>query len=84
MQAETLMMFIGNIKDRSALNKNGEPIEGGYAGISLADYHYPKFHDTDDWKTATELSFEPDAITAFQLQTRNILKMILLVCFVLG
>ncbi len=20
-----------------------------------------KFHDTDDWKTATELSFEPDA-----------------------
>lgn len=48
-------------KGQAALNKNGEPIEGGYAGISLADYHYPKFHDTDDWKTATELSFEPDA-----------------------
>ena len=48
-------------KGQAALDKNGEVIEGGYAGISLADYHYPKFHDTDDWKTATELSFEPDA-----------------------
>lgn len=48
-------------KGQAALDKNGEPIEGGYAGISLADYHYPKFHDTDDWETATELSFEPDA-----------------------
>ena len=47
-------------KGQAALDKNSEPIEGGYAGISLADYHYPKFHDTDDWKTATELSFEPD------------------------
>jgi hypothetical protein len=43
------------------LDENGEPIDGGYAGISLADYHYPKFHDTDNWETATELSFEPDA-----------------------
>lgn len=48
-------------KGQSALDKNGEPIEGGYAGIALADYHYPKFHDTDDWRTATELTFEPDA-----------------------
>lgn len=48
-------------KGQAALDKNGEAIEGSYAGISLADYHYPKFHDTDDWKTATELSFEPDA-----------------------
>lgn len=48
-------------KGQAALDKNGEPIEGGYAGISLANYHYPKFHDTEDWKTATELSFEPDA-----------------------
>ena len=47
-------------KGQAALDKNGEAIEGSYAGISLADYHYPKFHDTDDWKTATELSFEPD------------------------
>lgn len=48
-------------KGQAVLDKNGEAIEGSYAGISLADYHYPKFHDTDDWKTATELSFEPDA-----------------------
>lgn len=48
-------------KGQAALDKNGEAIKGSYAGISLADYHYPKFHDTDDWKTATELSFEPDA-----------------------
>lgn len=48
-------------KGQAALDKNGEPIKGGYAGISLAEYHYPKFRDTDDWHTATELSFEPDA-----------------------
>lgn len=48
-------------KGHAALDKNGEPLEGGYAGISLAEYHYPKFRDTDDWQTATELSFEPDA-----------------------
>lgn len=48
-------------KGQAVLDKNGEVIEGGYAGISLEDYHYPKFHDTDDWKAATELSFEPDA-----------------------
>lgn len=48
-------------KGQAALDKNGEAIEGSYAGISLADYHYPKFHDTDDWRTATELTFEPDA-----------------------
>lgn len=48
-------------KGQAALDKSGEPLEGGYAGISLAEYHYPKFRDTDDWSTATELSFEPDA-----------------------
>lgn len=48
-------------KGQAALDKNGEAIEGGYAGISIADYHYPKFHDSDNWKMATELSFEPDA-----------------------
>lgn len=48
-------------KGHAALDKSGEPLEGGYAGISLAEYHYPKFRDTDDWQTATELSFEPDA-----------------------
>lgn len=71
-------------KGQAALDKNGEAIEGSYAGISLADYHYPKFHDTDDWKTATELSLNLMRITVFQLRTRNILKMILSVCFVLG
>ena len=48
-------------KGQAALDENGDPIEGGYAGISLAEYHYPKFHDTDDWETATWLSYEPDA-----------------------
>lgn len=48
-------------KGQAALDKSGEPLEGGYAGISLAEYHYPKFRDSDDWSTATELSFEPDA-----------------------
>lgn len=47
-------------KGQAALDENGDPIEGGYAGISLAEYHYPKFHDTDDWETATWLSYEPD------------------------
>ena len=45
---------------QAALDENDSPIEGGYAGISLAEYHYPKFHDTDDWETATWLSYEPD------------------------
>ena len=48
-------------KGQAALNENGEPIDGGYAGISLAEYHYPKFRDTDDWETASSLTFEPDA-----------------------
>ena len=47
-------------KGQAALDENDSPIEGGYAGISLAEYHYPKFHDTDDWETATWLSYEPD------------------------
>ena len=47
-------------KGQAALDENDSPIEGGYAGISLAEYHYPKFHDADDWETATWLSYEPD------------------------
>ena len=47
-------------KGQAALDENGDPIEGGYAGISLAEYHYPKFHDTDKWETASWLSYEPD------------------------
>lgn len=48
-------------KGQAALNEQGDPIGGGYAGISLADYHYPKFHDSEKWEDATSLSYEPDA-----------------------
>lgn len=68
LDKEGLVFSSGNFDDvywkfkgQAALDKSGEPLEGGYAGISLAEYHYPKFRDTDDWQTATELSFEPDA-----------------------
>ena len=48
-------------KGQAALDETGEPIYGGYAGISMAEYHYPRFHDADDYEDATELSYEPDA-----------------------
>lgn len=48
-------------KGQAALNEQGDPIDGGYAGISLADYHYPKFHDSEKLEDATSLSYEPDA-----------------------
>lgn len=49
-------------KGQAACNENGElPFGSGYAGLSLAPYHYPKLRDSDDWQTATKLSFEPDA-----------------------
>ena len=48
-------------KGQAALNEQGDPIGGGYAGISLADYHYPKFYDSEKWEDATSLSYEPDA-----------------------
>ena len=47
-------------KGQAALNEQGDPIDGGYAGISLANYHYPKFHDAENWEDATSLSYEPD------------------------
>lgn len=47
-------------KGQAALDEQGEPIEGGYAGISLAEYHYPRFHDAANWEDATLLTFEPD------------------------
>ena len=47
-------------KGQAALDENGDAIEGGYAGISLAEYHYPRFKDSDNWETATRLTFEPD------------------------
>lgn len=48
-------------KGKAALDERGNPIGGGYAGMSLAEYNYPKFHDADDWENATQLSFMPDA-----------------------
>lgn len=48
-------------KGQAPLNEEGEiTIGGGYAGISLAPYHYPKFRDSIDYNKATTLSFEPD------------------------
>ena len=47
-------------KGQAALNEQGDPIEGGYAGISLANYHYPRFHNAENWEDATLLSYEPD------------------------
>ena len=37
-----------NFKGQAALNEQGDPIDGGYAGISLANYHYPRFHDAEN------------------------------------
>ena len=48
-------------KGQAPLDDKGNPIGGAYAGISLAEYHYPRFRDADDWESATPLSFEPDA-----------------------
>ena len=48
-------------KGQAALDENGYAIEGGYAGISMASYHYPRFKDSDYWGNATKLRFEPDA-----------------------
>ena len=45
----------------AALDMNGNPIRGGYAGINRSGYHYPKFRDSDSWETATPLTIEPDA-----------------------
>ena len=48
-------------KGQAALNEQGDPIDGGHAGISLANYHYPRFHNAENWEDATSLSYEPDA-----------------------
>ena len=48
-------------KGQAALDENGYAIEGGYAGMSMASYHYPRFKDSDYWGSATKLRFEPDA-----------------------
>ena len=48
-------------KGQAALDENDNPIGGGYAGITLASYHYPKFHDVENCEDAMTLSYEPDA-----------------------
>ena len=49
-------------KGQAALDENGEPIGGGYAGISLADYCYPRFWSEHGEPYNTKLlSFAPDA-----------------------
>lgn len=40
----------------SPLGNDGKVLEG-YAGVSLADYNYGYFRDSDDWENATRLSF---------------------------
>lgn len=62
-------------KGQAALNEQGDPIDGGYAGISLANYHYPKFHDAENWEDATSLSYEPDVDGILPSPTKNIWKM---------
>lgn len=48
-------------KGQAACDENGDlPFGSGYAGISMAKYHYPKFRDSENWETATDLTFEPD------------------------
>ncbi|WP_417141481.1 BREX-1 system adenine-specific DNA-methyltransferase PglX [Ruminococcus bromii] len=46
---------------QAALDKNGNPIQGAYAGMSNAEIHYPRFKDSEKWENATVLRFEPDA-----------------------
>jgi hypothetical protein len=45
-------------KGHAALDKDGNPIRGGYAGISLASYRYADIKIDGAWKRAT---YEPDA-----------------------
>ena len=48
-------------KGQAALDKQGNPIFGGYAGISMANYHYPAFRNaTDDVEHIRKLQYEPD------------------------
>lgn len=48
-------------KGNAPLDKNGNPISGGYAGISQAKEHYPRLRDADSYENATVLTIEPDA-----------------------
>lgn len=46
---------------QAALDDNGNPIQGAYAGMSNAEIHYPRFMDSNNWENATQLRYEPDA-----------------------
>lgn len=50
-------------KGQAPLDENGEvPFGGGYAGVSIAPYNYPRFwNDTQDWENTPYLRFAPDA-----------------------
>ncbi|MCR5783582.1 MAG: BREX-1 system adenine-specific DNA-methyltransferase PglX [Clostridia bacterium] len=47
-------------KGHVALDIDGNANQGGYAGISLAAYHFPALRDSNSYETATKLSYEPD------------------------
>ncbi len=48
-------------KGQAALDKQGNPIFGGYAGISMANYHYPAFRNAnDDVEHIRKLQYKPD------------------------
>ncbi len=54
---EVYWKFLG----QAPCDKDGSlPYGSGYAGISLAKYHYPYFRDGDDISTATKLTYSPD------------------------
>lgn len=54
---EVYWKFLG----QAPCDKDGSlPYGSGYAGISLAKYHYPYFRDSDDISTATKLTYSPD------------------------
>lgn len=46
----------------AALDENGQPYDGGYAGMTLQGYSYRAFRNkgNDDWTLAKPLSFCPD------------------------
>lgn len=50
-------------KGQAPLDENGEvPFGGGYAGVSIATYNYPRFwNDTQNWENTPCLRFAPDA-----------------------
>lgn len=50
-------------KGQAPLDENGEvPFGGGYAGVSIAPYNYPRFwNDTQDCENTPYLRFAPDA-----------------------